>query len=81
MSLFERLGGQAPAGNNQPNAQPNMQNALQQLRRNPVAELAQHGYTIPQGMTDPHQMVDHLIQSGQVPQNRLTTLLRMMGGR
>ena len=49
--------------NQQPN--PNMQMAYQQFQQNPMRFLG--GLSIPQGMTDPRQIVEHLANTGQVP--------------
>lgn len=74
MSLFDKLGGQ--------NAQQqDPQQALQQLKAKPKETLHQRGFEIPDGMTDAQQMVNYLIQSGQVPQSRLTRIMNMVGGR
>lgn len=73
MSLFESLGskgGSAPM---------NPMQMVQQLRSDPVAVLKQRGLSIPSGMNNPQQIVNHLIQTGQVPQSRLTQIMQMMG--
>lgn len=44
---------------------------LSQLKMNPTAFVRQAGYSIPDGMTSPQQMINYLIQSGQVSQSRL----------
>jgi hypothetical protein len=64
--LFAALNG----GTAQP-AMLNMQNALAQLKANPAAILRQAGLNVPDGMNNPQQIVNHLLQSGQVNQNRL----------
>ena len=69
MGLFDKLGGQNP------------QQILQQLQQDPVGMLKQKGLTIPQGMTNPQQIVNHLISSGQIPNARLQQVLQMMGRR
>ena len=68
MSLFDSL-----------NQKPNPQQMLQQLRSNPAAMLKQAGLNIPDGMNDPNQIVNHLLQSGQVSNQRLQMAQRMMG--
>ena len=76
MSLYDQLGGQ------QPNAQPNAfnaQEALQQLKANPSGVLKQAGLTIPDGMNNPNQIIQHLLTSGQLPQARLQQAMRMLG--
>ena len=50
---------------NLPNQQPNMQQMQQQFNQNPMRYLT--GLNIPQGMTDPEQIVRHLDSTGQVP--------------
>lgn len=69
MSLFDKIGG----------AQPNASCALKQLRSNPADVLKQAGMTIPAGMNDPRQIINHLVQSGQVSNPRLQMAQRMMG--
>lgn len=64
MSLFNQLGNQ-----------PNMMN---QLRANPAAMLKQRGLNIPDGMTDPQQIINHLIQTGQINNSRLQMAQQMM---
>ena len=43
---------------------------ISQLRSDPVGFARQAGYNIPNGITNPQQMLQHLLQSGQVPQAR-----------
>lgn len=47
------------------NQQPNMQQMQQQFNQNPMRYLT--GLNIPQGMTDPEQIVRHLDSTGQIP--------------
>lgn len=49
---------------------------LQQLRQNPSAVLKQAGYNVPENMTNPQQILNHLLQSGQVTNARLNELMR-----
>lgn len=72
MSIFDTLG-QAP--------QANPMQALQQLQQNPAAMLRQKGLNIPDGMTNPQQIVQHLVQSGQVSNGRLQQVMQMVGRR
>lgn len=69
MSLFDSLGQQ----------QMNPMQAIQQIKSNPAAMLKQAGMNVPDGMTDPQQIVNHLLQSGQVTNQRLQAAQRMMG--
>lgn len=74
MSLFDRLrGGQKPAA-------PTMAEAMQRLRANPVEALKAAGLSIPTEMSDPQQMVQHLLQSGQVPPAMVQAAQRMAAG-
>ena len=73
MSLFDSLGGQQPMAN--------PMQLVQQLRANPAAMLKQRGLNIPAGMNDPQQIIQHLVQSGQVPNARLQQAMQMLGRR
>ena len=55
----------------------NMQNALAQLKSNPAALLRSAGLNVPDGMNNPQQIINHLLQSGQINQNRLAQAQRM----
>ena len=69
MSLFDQLGGRQP--------QMNPMQMLGQLRSNPASVLQQAGLNIPAGMNNPQQIVQHLLQSGQVGQGRLMQAQQM----
>lgn len=71
MSIFDSLGPQ----------QLNPMQAMQQLRQNPVATLRQRGINVPDGMTDPQRIIQHLVQSGQVSSARLQQVMQMVGRR
>lgn len=43
---------------------------VQQLRSNPVQFLRQSGYNIPNNLSDPNAIIQHLMNSGQVSQQR-----------
>ena len=77
MSIFDSLG----SGSQQQGQAPNMkaQQAMAQLQADPAGVLGQIGLNVPAGMTDPRQMVQHLMQSGQVPQSRFAQAMQMMG--
>ena len=70
MSLFEQIG-----------QQQNPMQMLQQIRQNPAAILQRAGLNIPAGMTDPQQIIQHLMQSGQVSQQRYQQAMQMMRKR
>lgn len=71
MSLFETLGHKQAE-------QITPETAMRQLRDNPTATLKQAGYSIPDGMTDPSQIIQHLMQSGQINTPKMQMTQRMM---
>lgn len=75
MSLFDQLGGGSSP------QQMNPMQMMQKIKSDPAGVLRQRGLNIPGGLNDPQQIVNHLIQSGQIPQNRLTWAMQMMQGR
>lgn len=75
MSMFDRLGQSAPQ---QPQGK-SREEALREIKADPVGVLRQHGLNVPAGITDPMQMVNHLIQTGQVGGPRLQMVQQMIG--
>lgn len=72
MSLFDSLGGGQPQ-------QMNPMQMVQQLKQNPAQFLGQAHMNVPQTMmNDPQQIVNHLVQSGQISQQRLQAAMQMM---
>lgn len=57
--------------------QPNMMQMMQQLKTNPMQTLQQAGYRIPQNLNDPNAIIQHLMQSGQLTQDRYNQLYQM----
>ena len=51
---------------------------LQQLKSNPVGMLRQAGLNVPDGMSDPQAILNHLIRSGQIPQGRYQQAMNML---
>lgn len=77
MSIFEKLHQQ---GQQQRQISPDeMRTEIGRIQADPGAYLQQRGFTITQGMTDPRQITQHLLQSGQVGQGRLQQVMRMLG--
>lgn len=72
MSIFNQLGGQAMPQN--------PMQMMQQLRADPGAFLSRAGLSVPSGMRDPQQIVQHLLNSGQVSNQRFQQIQQMMGG-
>ena len=60
MSLFNSL------GSKQQQQPMNMQDMRRQLQTNTAAILKQANLNVPDGMTDPQQIVSYLFQSGQI---------------
>lgn len=73
MSLFDNLNQTNQGGRINP------QQALAQLREDPAGTLKAAGLNIPAGLNNPQQIVNHLLQSGQVSNQRLQMAQRMMG--
>ena len=49
---------------------------LAQFRQNPLAVLSQK-YNIPQGMNDPNQILQHLLNTNQVSQDQVNRVMQM----
>ena len=47
-----------------------MMQAINQLRRNPIQTLRQMGVNVPDNLTDPNAIIQHLMDSGQVTQQQ-----------
>ena len=45
---------------------------LSQLRQNPLGILRQKGFSIPNNISDPQAIIQHLMNSGQVSQQQLS---------
>ena len=70
-SIFNALGGNKP----------NLMQMIQQIKSNPAQILSQR-FNIPTGINDPNAILQHLVQTGQVPQERLNqayNIARQMG--
>lgn len=76
MSIFESLGQRAQP---QQMDQRTMQAELGNIKADPGKYLKGHGFNIPAGMTDPKQITQHLLRTGQVGSPRLQQVMRMLG--
>lgn len=56
---------------------PNPMQMLQQIKSNPAAFLRQAGVNIPSNLNDPNAIIQHLLNSGQVSQQRYEQARRM----
>lgn len=80
MGLFDQLGRQ-PVQTQQIDirqAQQAFQSDLASLKENPIAYAKAHGKNIPDGMTDPNQMVQYLLKSTQVNNPRYQAAMRLL---
>ena len=75
MSIMDRIGQQGQA---QP-AQDDIKDEMGKIQQNPCEYLRQKGFDVPEGMTDPRQITQHLLRSGQVGNQRLQMVMRMLG--
>lgn len=79
MGLFDRLGGQQQPAQQQQITPEMMRREVDSIKGNPVSYLRQHGYNIPNGMSDPKQITQYLLQNGMVGGGRLQQVMRMIG--
>ena len=56
--------------------QNNFINMLAQFKQNPMAMLSQK-FNIPQNMNDPNQILQHLLNSGQVSQEQVNKVMQL----
>ena len=68
MSIYDSLGGQ----------QPTQRQALDELKRDPHGVIKRMGFNVPAEMTDPQQMANYLISSGQIGGPRLQMARNLM---
>ncbi len=54
----------------------NFVNMLTQFKQNPVAMLSQR-FNIPQNMNDPNEILQHLLNSGQISQEQVNKVMQM----
>lgn len=60
--LFNMLGGGGPMGN--------IMSLLPQFKQNPFAMLQRAGLNVPANINNPQQMIQHLMNSGQITQGQ-----------
>lgn len=78
-SMFQRLGNGKSQQPNQQAQQPDMNKLFEQFKQNPMKYLA--GLNIPQGMTEPKQIVMHLANTGGIPPQLQGRVNAMLGRR
>lgn len=55
----------------------NILGMLNGLMSNPVSMLMQKGFNIPQNLNDPQQIVQHLLNTGQISQDQVNKAMEM----
>lgn len=82
MGLFDQLGRQSQHGQQMDprQMQQQMQQEVGQIKAHPGSYLKQHGYNIPDGMTDARQITQYLLQTRQIGTPRLQQVVSMLGG-
>ena len=55
----------------------NMMQMLFQLKQNPMALLRRAGLNVPANLNDPQQMIQHLMNSGQISQQQYENARQM----
>lgn len=55
----------------------NLMQMLQQFKANPMQMLMQRGMNVPQGISDPNAILNHLLQTGQINQNQINAAYQM----
>ena len=63
---------------NNPILRMNPMQTLQQLRQNPAQMLRQVGLNVPENLNDPNQIIQHLMNSGQISQQRYEQARQMV---
>lgn len=56
---------------------PNPMAMLNQLKSNPIAFLRNAGLNVPQNLTDPNAIIQHLMNSGQISQQQFERARQM----
>lgn len=58
----------------------NVMQQLQMLRQNPMQFLRQRGFNVPDNITNPQAIIQHLMNSGQVTQQQMNQAQAMAQG-
>ncbi len=60
--------------------QPNIMEAVQTLKQNPMQFLMQKKFSVPQNMAnDPNAIIQHLMNTGQISQQKYNQIMQMVG--
>lgn len=55
----------------------NVLSLLNNLTQNPLQALSKNGFNIPQNINNPQQIVQHLLNSGQISQQQVNQAMQM----
>ena len=55
----------------------NILGMLNSLMNNPLSLLTQRGFNLPQNLNDPQQIVQHLLNTGQIKQETVNQAMQM----
>ena len=81
MSIYDRIGKQgAPQQQaiDPRQAVAEMQRAVADIQKDPRGMIRKSGLDIPEGMTNPREIANYLMQSGNIPSQRLQMAQNMM---
>jgi len=79
MGLFDRLSGNGGSAQGHQVTSQDMRTEMGRIQQNPASYLKQRGFNIPSGMSDPKQITQHLLRTGQVGNQRLQMVMKMLG--
>lgn len=69
-----------PIYNSMTGQQPDIMSAIQNLKQNPIQFLMQRKFNVPQNIaSDPNAIIQHLMNTGQVSQQRYNQVMQMVG--
>lgn len=78
MPLYDKVGKRAEKEDRQVTPEM-MRREIGNIQSDPGAYLGQRGFRIPDGMTDPREITQHLLRTGQVGGARLQQVMRLLG--
>lgn len=55
----------------------NILSMLNNLTSNPMQILSQNGFNLPQNINDPQQIIQHLLNTGQISQEQVNQAMQM----
>lgn len=80
MPLYDKIGKTGGSREDGRQVTPDeMRQEIGRIRNDPGAYLRQRGFSIPDGLTDPREITQHLLRSGQVGSGRLRQVMSILG--